>query len=245
MAEENQTKFENITCDYCGRRKITSRLTVKGLISQFIDTTFSLDKGFLYTLKYMFLSPQKPIISFIEGYRKPFTLPAKFLVVTITISVLATFFYDIETFSVVKITDEKAQNASIFYEYYQRFLNIILFSLIPPISFFTWLLGNKKKFNYAENLIANAYLYGTYSFVSAIFITLSSFVMSYSLVVSSSISNLSIIYLLYGYYRFYDGRWYGKLLRAFATMLFTFLCLGAGVATLILILNLTGLASFD
>lgn len=46
MAEENQTIFENITCDYFGRRKITSRLTVKGLISQFIDTTFSLDKGF-------------------------------------------------------------------------------------------------------------------------------------------------------------------------------------------------------
>ena len=101
----------------------------------------------------MCLSPQKPIVNFIEGYRRPFTMPAKFLVVTITISVLATFFYDIETFSVVKITDEKAQNAAVFYEYYQRFLNIILFSLIPPISFFTWLLGNKKKFNYKRIFI--------------------------------------------------------------------------------------------
>lgn len=143
----------------------------------------------------MFLSPQKPIVNFIEGYRRPFTMPAKFLVVTITISVLATFFYDIETFSVVKITDEKAQNAAVFYEYYQRFLNIILFSLIPPISFFTWLLGNKKKFNYAENLIISAYLFGTYNFVSAIFTSISSFSMSYSLVFATSLSNLPLIYL--------------------------------------------------
>ena len=245
MAEENHSNFENETCDYCGRRKITSRLTVKGLISQFIDTTFSLDKGFLFTLKWMFLSPKKPIVNFIEGYRRPFTMPAKFLVVTITISVLATFFYDIETFSVIKISNDEAKDISVFYDYYQRYLNIILFSLIPPISFFTWLLGNKKKFNYAENLIANAYLYGTYNFVSAIFTSISSFSMSYSIVFATSLSNLSLIYLLYGYYRFYGGKWYGKLFKAFATMFFTFLCLGGGVAILILILKLSGLANFD
>jgi len=230
-------------CDYCGRNKITERLTLKILIAHFIDTTFSLDKGFIYTLKWLFINPNKPIKSFIEGNRIGFTMPAKYLVVTVTISVLATFLYDVETYSIVHVSDNESANVSIFYTYYQKYLNIILFSLIPIISFFSWLLGNKKKYNYAENLIANAYLFGTYNLFNAVLTVLGAKLTSINIITGSTLTTLSVSYILYGYFRFFDGHWSMRILKAIITMFFTFLSLGGAVAILIFTLRYLGIVN--
>lgn len=141
---DGQNSIETQQCDICGRKVVKERLTLKLLFTQFLDTTFSLDKGFIYTFWHMLIKPKKPIISYLEGFRKPYSAPAKYLVVTITVYVLATFLYDFESLSFIKFSDDDEQIVKDFYQLFQRYINVVLFFAIPIISFFLGCFSDLK-----------------------------------------------------------------------------------------------------
>src|SRR5690606_18280305 len=140
-------------CDFCGKKKRVERITFKNLILDFVDATFSLEHGFFSTVPSLIKNPQSLIAGFLNGIRNRYTLPAKFLIVSVTIAVLTSYLVDIQASSYLKVTGETKEKIALFFQYYLKFLNLILLALVPVMSLSSWLIYNPKKINFAEHLV--------------------------------------------------------------------------------------------
>lgn len=228
-------KLTTKSCDVCGKRISNDRLTLKGLIGEFIDSSFSLDKGFIYTLKQLIVSPNQPIEFYISGKRQPFTSPAKFLVVSVTLYVIGFLFLPIEDFAAVKFNENEQNFAFSFYRYFQRFLNVGLFGLIPLISLATWAMSYNK-YNYAENLVANAYIHGWYNIVTIILSMLGFLLIKANFSIGISLSSISFVFLIRNYFLFFEGKIFTRILKTFGALFISTLMVG--IYALILIFYL-------
>jgi hypothetical protein len=84
--------FNGKYCPNCSQSaKANSRLTFKNIIGDFLDTVFNLDKGFIYTFWNLLKKPGFVTRSFINGKRKNFTNPAKYLIITTAIQALSEY----------------------------------------------------------------------------------------------------------------------------------------------------------
>ena len=94
MQEELECKnchqvFAGYYCPSCGQRTIANyRLSWKDVFSDFIDNVFNLDKGFLFTLWNVLIRPGKVGRAFINGERKKYTSPIRYLIIAVAVQAL-------------------------------------------------------------------------------------------------------------------------------------------------------------
>ena len=69
-------------CSHCGQKTITSRYTTKSFFIKFLSA-FNLEKGFLYTIKMLFINPGELINSYWEGKTKSYYNPLNYLLILI------------------------------------------------------------------------------------------------------------------------------------------------------------------
>lgn len=218
MTEKEKTVALTDTCDHCGRPYQKGRLTTRKLFRDFVETTFSFDQGFFHTFIVLLDKPMKVVNHYIEGKRKPFTTPFRFLVVSVTLYVLAYYLMPLDKLAVFKIKSDSQIFLQHFYELYQRLVNLALFSVIPLVAFITYVFGNRKKYNYAENLVANAYIQGAFNLVGVVISLI-----AYALLLADarwglSLSALSFIVLARGYYALFTGNRFLRVLKTLFTM---------------------------
>ena len=203
------SKFEGIYCPNCSQSiRANSRLTIKSIITDFIDTSFSLDKGFIHTLWKLLKQPGYVARSFIEGKRKQFTNPIKYLFVVTAFQALIEYLFmhkeqgiPFKEFSF--LSDSLNQNMHLWNE--SLTLNYpILFGIVNllfwPIPLY--FLFRKLKYNYSELIIAMMYFYGT------IVVLIELMVIIYNPIANKNIpielvSLLATIYMLYTLLNFY------------------------------------------
>ncbi|MGI9547785.1 MAG: DUF3667 domain-containing protein [Flavobacteriaceae bacterium] len=84
--------FQGAFCNNCGQRKTANdRLAFRNLIENFLNDQFNIQKGFLYTLKYLAKKPGEVGKMYVEGKRKRFTSPSKFLIIAAALQALIDF----------------------------------------------------------------------------------------------------------------------------------------------------------
>jgi hypothetical protein len=200
-------------CNECGAPVIKNRLTIKYLFNEFYNSFLSIDSSRpILTFVDLFKKPEEVIDGYIHGVRKKYIHAFGYFTIAITFSslfffVFLKFFPDLlETaFSYKKNMNdaEKELNNSVMQKTFE-YQTFIFFAAIPLLSLMSWIVFyNKRRYNYAENLIIILYGYSQASIMGIILYFLT--VWNSKLFVIASISGafIQIFYFAYLFKRLY------------------------------------------
>lgn len=87
---ENDAQF----CNYCGAKVIKERITLRELVSLFINDIFGVDSRFFRTLKEMTIHPDRVLNEYLSGVRKRYVNPFAFMAVAVGISLIVFKYYE-------------------------------------------------------------------------------------------------------------------------------------------------------
>lgn len=169
-----RTALQGPICHQCGQKARTGRWTVRVLIRQFIQQLTDIEKGFLFTIKMMFVAPGVLVRNYWSGKTVNYYGPFKYLLIWTAVNLAVSFWLDIDDLlqqSLQPAALEQNLSAAEIEAADQQFdswLNVLVLLLIPVFSFFTQKLFSKGKYNYAENVIMNAYMFGQQSMISTL-----------------------------------------------------------------------------
>ena len=209
--------FEGNFCNHCGQRKIANRrLQINEVIADFFDNTFNIHKGFFFTLWNLLLKPGKVAQSYIDGQRKAYTNPTRFMVIGLAFQTFIDYWF--ETTDIIKNetyfqfsflsdamnTSMEIWNVKLAVEYI-LLSNLFLIALIP---FLLYLTFKPLKYNYTELLSASFYYIPTILFITMPFLFVTKVLMG--IYVSKEV----IIFIFVGYL-------FWSFLSLFKKMVFT------------------------
>lgn len=177
------TEFESKFCPECGQRATIKRLDSEYIINDLPSAFFSLDKGFLFTLKELFTRPGHTIREFIEGKRIKLYKPVAFYIIMGTAFILSANLLNKNTIigdiisgmeSAIEEENQKGQGINSFlnselFEFILQYEVYIFGLLIPIFSYMTYKLFKKENYNYIEHLVLNFYSSGFVMLIYAIF----------------------------------------------------------------------------
>jgi len=159
-------EFQEIFCPNCGQRKTSnSRLELFALIKKFVDDEFDLHRGFFYTLWQLSYKPGTVARSYVQGMRKRYTAPTRFLIITLAFQALI---------------DYLSAARELIREYYAYYPSLIPERFYDDMQYYNYLLGTeyalsvnvaqlflfpiafriffrKFKYNYTELLVVSFY----------------------------------------------------------------------------------------
>jgi hypothetical protein len=180
----NQFPTEEEPLDVTEIRTV-KRITMAQVLRSAVDA-FDLDRGGIYTMKQLFIDPGKAVRDYLGANRFHYVPPFRILIVT---TAIALFLIGLAEFSEQASTDfstgyeasvqynggdqeksRKAMKSMIhFFGEIQGYFNIILWTFIPFAALFSWLINLKAKFNFAEHIVFQTYLFCVSNMVSFLF----------------------------------------------------------------------------
>ena len=96
-----QNIFDGAYCHNCGQRDIgNQRLQMGEVINDFFDNIFNLHKGFLFTFWNLIIIPGSVAHSYINGKRKTFTNPTRYMVIALAFQTFIDYWF--KTTDVIK-----------------------------------------------------------------------------------------------------------------------------------------------
>ncbi|MEM9671511.1 MAG: DUF3667 domain-containing protein [Bacteroidota bacterium] len=141
---------------------IAPRITTQYIWNEVLKT-LSWEKGFFFTAKELLLKPGATIRVYLQGERKKYSNPLRFLVfvtaavtlLTINLDLFGQLYRDTGTLS-AEGAAQQMQNAvkNFIYQYF----NIITFLSIPLLAVLSYLFFRRRGYNYAEHLVVNTFL---------------------------------------------------------------------------------------
>ncbi len=161
-------------CSNCGQRKKLPRLTFKEIIKDFLSTVFNVDAPFPKTILGLFKQPHALIKGFINGQRKSFYAPIKYMVLCLFLSLLISKligFDPIENQKLIngEVSIEDARQRG--YEvgnFMAKYLNYFLFIFPFCIALVSKLFFWKHSYNLAERAVFGFYMAGQYVLISVL-----------------------------------------------------------------------------
>ncbi|HEU5290456.1 MAG TPA: DUF3667 domain-containing protein [Cyclobacteriaceae bacterium] len=164
-------EFVGNYCNECGQ-KVMDRLTIKSLWRLIVDDVFEIDKGLLYTVKQLWISPGKTALDFIHGRTKKYYSPLKYLIFWtaiyfILISLLD--FKDHESKSIKNLVFNSSRPFSpesfddfgnLYLEVISRYLDLFYFGMILFLKIVSYFIYRKRGFFFTELSVLYIYLLG-------------------------------------------------------------------------------------
>lgn len=224
----NQFPTEEEPLDVTEVRKV-KRITIAQVFRSAIDA-FNVDRGGIYTVKSLFVNPGRAIKDYLGANRYHYTPPFRILIVSTALALFAIGVAEFTQVAEAEFTagvsdsvneankekvDVTAEVTKLLQEL-SAYFNLLLWTFIPFIALFTWLINLKKRFNYAEHLVFQTYL----ACISNIFGFL--FPLDHLLpawLVFSAVYAGVLFYYVYGYKEFLGKSW----LRSIFESVFLFL----------------------
>ncbi len=224
-------------CSKCGQRQITQRWSVPVLSQQFIHQLTNIEKGFLFTVKALFVFPGKMMRDYWQGKTVIYYNPFRYLLIWTTINLLISFWLGIDDMLQAALQPasleasvgvERLQSAD---QQFDSWMNFLVLLLIPVISWVTLLLFKKKGYNYAEHLIMNAFIFGQQALLS----TFTQFIFYFFPILFSAYFGfyflLGLLYNTYVFTKTFREPWWIVLIKALVIGI-------AGILTLFLLVGL-------
>jgi hypothetical protein len=157
--------FDSKFCPACGQKADIHRVKIKTVVHDFLHAFTHADKGFLLLVKELVTKPGIVAREFMEGRRKRYFNPLSFLVIT-----SAVFAYIDDTTGYMEAltggsqgTDSarvSPQMREVFEIVRTSGKTLTLFLIAPLFALLSWLFFIRSKYNYAENFVLNAFLFG-------------------------------------------------------------------------------------
>lgn len=208
-----QNAFEGHYCSNCGQRKIgNNRLQMREVINDFFDNTFNLHKGFLFTFWKLIISPGQVAHAYINGKRKTFTNPTRYMVIALAFQTFIDYWFKtteiIENesyfvFSFLPADINKSMeiwNIKLAVEYI-LFSNLFMIILFPALFY---MFFKSLNFNYTELLTSNFYF-----IPSILFITMS--LLFVTKVIFGIFISKELIILIFTFYLFWSNLSFFKI----------------------------------
>ena len=233
-------------CPSCGAKVVHNRLTLKQVGQDLGNQVFNLDNTFFKTFKHLFVQPDAVIKSYISGTRKKYMNPIGYFAIAVTLLGVLFFFlrrvYHVDLTS-NSFTDREGPNMDFIFDYQ----GLLSYLIVPLNAIMTWILFiDRKKLNYTEHLVANAYISGQVSFVQVLVCLplFGLFDIRYD-VFTWVFLVLTISYQFYVLKKVHQIGFWNSFLRAFAYLLL-FVILMMVIGTLIVVLSIvTGQMSIE
>ncbi len=147
-------QYQGHFCPQCGQSAHTERIGLAYFMHDIPHSVFHIDKGFFYTLKWMFKSPGTSIKEYLEGKRAKHYRPFAYVILMSTICTLLVPFIEKLTYYQVHHIFPK----HIELVFFQRYFSLLIFLLIPFLSLVTWLFFKNKGYNYWEHFLGNTFM---------------------------------------------------------------------------------------
>ncbi len=138
-------------CNNCGQSYTIKRITIATIIHEIFHFFSHLDKGILYTLKQLIVSPGKPQLEYIEGHRVKHQKPFSMFFLCATAAALIYYWTNsiiYHYFNAGEIEEAK------FFHQYMVLLSVVM---LPIYTLITYLFFAKSRYNYAEIFILLLY----------------------------------------------------------------------------------------
>jgi len=171
------TPLQGEYCYECGQRVITKRLSMRVIFRNLVEIFTNVDRGFFYTAKELLRRPERVISDFVSGATVRYVNPFRFLLITVGLSTLINLslgIYDMQAADInenINATMGLEQDPELLQRQQQlqtemrKYANLIPLLIVPFISMMSIWLFKRRGYNYAENLVMNAFFFGTLSFV--------------------------------------------------------------------------------
>ncbi|HEY0742954.1 MAG TPA: DUF3667 domain-containing protein [Chryseosolibacter sp.] len=159
-------QVETNFCPTCGQKNHLHRITFGHVVHEGLHSITHADKGFLLLVKSLLTRPGFVAKEYIEGKRKRYFNPLSFLVIS---SALFAYFGSITGFMDALTGGGTARTggrpiSEEWREAYRiaatsgKWLTLLL--IAPLFSLLSWLFFIRKKYNYAENFVLHAFIFG-------------------------------------------------------------------------------------
>ncbi len=155
-------------CAHCGQSTKVDKITFSTFIGELSSSIFQINRGFLFTLKELFIRPGHSIREYLEGKRKnhfkpiayAFTLSTIYFLLSQLVDGSTLINYALEGFwnygDKSQATIKKLATENWFAKNY-AYTTLLL---LPLFSLSTYLVFLRKGFNYLEHFVLNAYITG-------------------------------------------------------------------------------------
>lgn len=149
--------FEGAFCNLCGQKSATHRFTMHEWLHEIPHSILHVDSGFFVTIKTLFLRHGNAIREYLQGKRKLLFSPFLYVLILCGVFVVVSHF-------VVPHTESEHQEFNTLKEalaYIEtNYYKILVVAMILPVTIGSYLAYIKSGYNFAENLVLNAYLTG-------------------------------------------------------------------------------------
>jgi Protein of unknown function (DUF3667) len=213
-------------CSKCGQEIVAGRLTLGGLLWKFAETITHAEHGIFRLIWELSIHPARVSLEYIEGRRKKYFNPVKYLVVVVSLSAILVAYLEMSrvpfepTFAAGSNIDDLVEYRYFNHNYYKYYL----FLSIPLAALISFLIFRNSGFSYAENLVLNTYVLSQVVLLHTILITpLIIYSSSFDDWIIFVYMTLAALYLLWSYFTFFKGKSYVLLMQSAITLaLFTF-----------------------
>lgn len=154
--------FEGKYCNQCGQKITADRFTLKEILHNFFHNFTHLDTGILYLAKELYIKPGIVAKEYIQGKRKKYFNPLQYLIIVVAVSMFITIKFNIlgptpDPANLVS-PDNSVRFAAQMQNFFYKNFNLVLFLSVPVSALFSWIFFKRSGYNYAENLIFNAFI---------------------------------------------------------------------------------------
>ena len=150
--------FEGAFCNLCGQKAATHRFTMHEWLHEIPHGILHVDSGFFLTLKTLLVRPGDAIREYLTGKRKLLFSPFLYVLILCGLFVVVSHFFQNPTEELKQIEPGNFKEALAYIE--EHYYKIIVIAMILPMAIGSFSAYYKSGFNFAENLVLNAYLTG-------------------------------------------------------------------------------------
>ncbi|MCB0594806.1 MAG: DUF3667 domain-containing protein [Lewinellaceae bacterium] len=156
-------------CSQCGQKALTERITLRYIVRSFIEALTNVEEGFWYTMRALLTKPGIVAREYLEGKRKPYYHPVRYLLILITVVTLITLasgVYDLQQNEILHLQNDAlglqpdestVANQQKIQEEVKKYLNLVALLTLPFVSLVAFWLFRKRAYNYAEHLVMIAF----------------------------------------------------------------------------------------
>jgi Protein of unknown function (DUF3667) len=151
------TPFEGNYCFNCGQSSHIEKINAAYFLHDIPHSVFHVDKGFFFTFKKMFIDPGQALNDYLAGKRIKHYRPFAFVLLMSTICTL--LIKGINYLINLRFEKENPGHALEFgHGLFVKYPSLLIFMMIPVLSFITWIFFYRRPYNYWEHFLVNTYL---------------------------------------------------------------------------------------
>ena len=215
-----ENSFKGTYCNVCGQKAETHRFSMHEWMHEIPHSLLHIDSGFFQTFKTLLVRPGNAVSEYLEGKRKLLFSPFLYVLLWCGIYVVITHFFAKPEVAAEHLEFANLQESFAYIE--EHYYKIIVVAMILPTTFGSFLAYYRSGYNFAENLVLNAYLIGQLVIADIIIFLLSMTTQDKRIIFYIKLTEflLKYPYWFWVYWQFFrPKKWYWGILQFLAAQI--------------------------